>query len=99
LVPVALLFLAVPAFAVCGYCDEFNTCRWSPGLYQRCYYEHYICHSVCVEEGNPNCGPRFAAMETFSSEYRIVAVKVEAARVSPIKQETPVTLPKKSKKT
>jgi hypothetical protein len=94
LVPLALLCLAAPAFAICGYCDN-NTCTWSPGLYQRCYYEHLICGSVCHEASAPHCdGPGFAA-QSFSDEYRIVSVAVEDANATPIKQKS-AALPSKT---
>lgn len=98
LIPVVLLCIAAPAFAICGYCD-MNECVWAPGDYTRCYYKHYLCYSECREEYASGCGPGFAATESFETEYRILSVKVEEAKVSPIKQETPAIVPKKLKKT
>ena len=100
LFPLVLLFLAVPAFAICGYCggEQSNTCTWAPGLGTRCYYEHYLCYSLCVEEGSSNCNPGFTSAE-FSSEFRIVSVTVEGAKATRIKQKSAVVPPKKLKKT
>ena len=98
LIPVVLLCIAAPAFAICGFCVE-NTCTWSPGEYTRCYYKHFLCYSECREEFSANCGPGLAPDASFDDEYRIVSVKIERVEASPIKQETPAVLPKKLKKT
>lgn len=102
LIPLVLLSIAVPAFAICGYCGGFdnNTCTWQPGLYQRCRYEHYICYSLCVEEPAPNCSGGGFAATSFNSDYQIMSVTVEDAKTSTIKQQKEAVLPpKKLKKT
>lgn len=101
LIPLVLLSIAVPAFAVCGYCGgvDNNTCTWQPGLYQRCRYEHYICYSLCVEEPAPQCdGPGFAG-ESFNGGYSIMSVTVEDAKAVAIKDKSAVLPAKKVKKT
>lgn len=91
LLPLVLLVVAVPAFALCGTCEE-NTCTWNPGLSTRCYYKHFLCYSECREEFAPGC-TGFAPTESFDTEYRIISVKVEEAKAIPIKHETPTTTP------
>ena len=94
LLPLVLLCVAAPAFALCGTCEE-NTCTWNPGLYTRCYYKHFLCYSECREEFAPGCGPGLAATESFHAEYTIVSVKVEEAQATPIKHEAPTATPAK----
>jgi hypothetical protein len=36
LVPLVLLLVAVPSYAICGYCDFNCTCTWSPGSGTNC---------------------------------------------------------------
>jgi hypothetical protein len=100
LIPLVLLSIAVPAFAVCGYCGgvDNNTCTWQQGLYQRCRYENYICYTLCVEEAAPQCdGPGFAE-SSFNGGYSIMSVTVEDAKATAIKNQA-VLPPKKVKKT
>lgn len=99
LIPLVLLCLAVPAFAVCGYCggDQNNTCTWFPGLGTKCHNEYYLCYTLCVEESSGNCNPGFTA-HSFGTEFRILSVTVEGAKASPIKNESAVVPPKKLKK-
>lgn len=96
LIPIVLLCVAAPAFAVCGVCVE-NTCTWDPDEYTRCYYKHFLCYSECREEFSANCAPGRASIESFETEYQIVSVKVEEANASLIKQEAPVVTPRKLK--
>lgn len=98
LIPLVLLCVAAPAFAICGLCED-NTCTWNPGQYTRCYYKHFLCYSECREEYAAGCsGSGFAATESFDTQYRIVSVKVEEVKASPIKHETPAAIPAKSMK-
>lgn len=99
LIPLALLFMAVPAFAVCGYCDQFGNCTRQTGLFQSCHYEFpNSCTVLCVEEGNPNCSGGGFAARSFSNDYRIMSVTVEDAKASPAKDQAVVIQPKKVKK-
>lgn len=101
LIPLVLLSLAVPAFAICGYCDQYENCTPQNGLYQRCRYKALSnCTVLCLEESAPLCdGAGFAAASaSFSSGYRIMSVTVEDAKASPVKHESAV-IPAKLKKT
>ncbi len=100
LIPVILLSLAAPAFAICGYCGgpENNTCTFSPGLGTSCRYKHFICYSLCVEGFDSGCSPS-PPSQSFGSEYRILSVTVEDEKASLAKNESAVIPPKKLKKT
>lgn len=101
LIPLVLLAVAVPASAVCGYCDEWAACVPLRGLWQRCHYDFPdYCTIWCVEAYGPNCGPtRAAAPSAFSNDFRILAVKVEAPKAAVVGQESTVVPQKKPKKT
>lgn len=101
LLPLALLFVAVPAVAQmypCGYCTLYDECRWAPGYGTTCHMEHYLCYSLCVQEGDGLCNSGPFAQESFSSGYRILSVVVEPVRVELAKRESVATAPKKLKK-
>jgi hypothetical protein len=99
LIPLVLLCIAAPAFALCGHCGGYdgNTCVWAPGEGTSCRMEHYICFSLCVEQGNAHCRPRSAAANSFGSEFRILSVTVEDAKASLVEKESAV-LPSKTLK-
>lgn len=104
LFPLLLLAVAVPALAVCGYCDEYAACVPLRGLYQRCHYDFpSSCSVICVEAYSANCAPpglaASAEPSSFSNGYRILAVTVEAPKAVAAQQKSPAVRPKKLKTT
>lgn len=101
LVPMLLLSMAVPAFAICGYCDELGNCQAQQGLYSRCRYKAMSnCTVLCIEESAPLCdGSGGETQASFSSGYRIKSVTVEDSKAAVVKQNPTVVVPAKVKKT
>ena len=101
LVPLVLLAVAVPALAVCGYCDDYAACVPQRGLYQRCHYDFpNSCTILCVEAYSANCAPSLAAApSSFNSGYRILAVTVEEPKAVAAQQKSPAVRPKNAKTT
>ena len=99
LIPLVLLSVAVPAFAICGACDSYSNCNYQPGLYQGCHYRPLSnCTVLCIETYQPGCGP-IGGQAAFSSGYRILSVKVEDAKPVLVKQESVPSPSKKAKST
>src|SRR5829696_4417339 len=98
LIPLVLLCVAVPAFALCGECDE-NNCVFRPGLGSRCYYKQFLCYTECRMTFSDGCLTAVAEPQPFDNEYDIISVKIDAADATAIKQQTPVIASRKLKKT
>ena len=98
LIPLVLLCVAAPAFALCGECDD-NNCVFRPGLGSRCYYKQFLCYTECRMAFSEGCYATLSEPQPFDNEYEIVSVKVDAADATSIKKELPAVTSRKLKKT
>ncbi|HYC92434.1 MAG TPA: hypothetical protein VEO54_24725 [Thermoanaerobaculia bacterium] len=75
IVPLVLLAMASPLYAVCGFCDWDCTCFFGAGQ-ARCRYDPYT--ACCYNVGNSPCfaSPTDPPKEALMAEYQITKVEV-----------------------
>ena len=74
LIPIVLLLVAAPSYALCGYCDFTCNCVYEPGSGSRCRYDIDCCHDIpatCFDGGS-------ATTPALAAEYTIASVEVTA---------------------
>jgi hypothetical protein len=77
-VPLILLCVAVPAFAICGPCDINCNCQYDPPWGSGCKAYDPLT-DCCKDNGNP-CGPGMTELAEapvmLAAEYEIASVEV-----------------------
>lgn len=78
-VPVILLFIAVPSFAICGPCDFNCNCQYDPSWGSGCKAYDPLT-DCCKDTGNP-CGTGVAEAVTAEAAPQMLAAEYEVASV------------------
>jgi hypothetical protein len=84
LVPLVLLLVAIPSYAICGLCQGNCQCGWQPGSGVNCQPDIDCCHvtpRICYSDGTDTPTP-------LESQYVIASVEVitiDATKAEPVR--------------
>ena len=96
LVPLVLLLVAVPSYAICGLCQGNCQCGWQPGTGLNCKFDIDCCYvsaSICYSDGTETPTPLVTQYVIASVEViAIDATKAEPVRVAEQKQPAPAEI-------
>ena len=97
IVPLVLLLVAVPSYAICGFCHSNCECRLEPGANRNCAYQSGGC---CYETARVCFSDAVDTFTPLATQYTIASVEViaidavdpHAVRIAEQKQPAPAEI-------